>query len=269
MELCHKLVESSMSVGAASGFVRSFAAPRSVDGKWVPGADPLSTAMFPHLIAMDRLRLQGKGIGSSEQKALEHAMFTELDRQFGRPTEGPFAPGVCAPAGGYEPMTLLHMMIGPYRRRQWANEQARKAAEAAAEAKARAEAERVRAVEELGEIRIIGRKIYIVKGGEVFEIIDHHHAHVLQHGRNPDESQRARFISQLITLTAAQIRMLRGPRAFASTNEAEEHWAAIEEAEIIAEARRRLAEEQRAAAAADAAAAREARIRAVMQNLRP
>jgi hypothetical protein len=166
-------------------------------------------------------------------------------------------------------MTLLRMRLNPYRAFVHQQEKERAAAAAAEAARVGAEADRARALEEMGEIRLIGRKHYIVKDGEVFEIAPPRDRRGgILHVTTPRDIMRA------VTTTdprfqVAVIRALRGPRAFASTNEAEEHWAAIEEAEIVGEARRRLAEEQRVAAAADAAAAREARIRAAMENLRP
>lgn len=150
-------------------------------------------------------------------------------------------------------------------------------------------------IKELGEIRRIGQTTYFIKDGEVFDIDStvlnrlsiglKHTTHkndklaryeLIRMNRDPHGRRLGLSSMQeqdFSCFTADEIRTFRGPRAFASTNQAEAHWEALmearraaeEEAEIVAEARRRLAEEERAAATA----AREARIAAAMQNLRP
>jgi hypothetical protein len=111
---------------------------------------------------------------------------------------------------------------------------------------------------------LIGRKNYIVKGGEVFEITPprDRRGHIL-HVTTPRDIMRA-IATTDPRFQVAVIHGLRGPRAFTSVAEAEAHWAAVEEAQVVAEARRRLAEEERTRAAAAEAAALEARIQAAM-----
>jgi hypothetical protein len=295
LELFHKLVEPGQRSGhGTSGFISLIGARRAPGSTvYTPMDDPYTAAIFPFVIKIERLGpVQYFGAEGAKQRAekdkLTSDMFAELARQF----DPVYHPPTNASWGGVsDPMGAIRDRLLPYRTHVYEKEKARKAAEAAAEVKARAEAERVRAVEELGEIRLIGRKHYIVKDGEVFVMGPHpnhtigqteyivrdgavfernprpvrHHPSVIPPPARPLPADLSLF---LLHLTTAQIRSLRGPRVFASTNEAEAHWTAVEDAEIIAEARRRLAEEQRVAAAADAAAVREARILTAMQNIR-
>jgi hypothetical protein len=304
LELFHKLVESGQRSGSgASGFISLIGARRAPGSTvYTPGDDTITTILFPFIIKMERMGLVAQAMpllrtsaerekqGAEKAKLLsgikevEAAMFAELARQF----DPVYHPPTNASWGGVpDPMGAIRDRLLPYRTHVYEKEKARKAAEAAAEVKARAEAERVRAIEELGEISLIGRTHYIVKDGDVFAM-NHpigqnlyivrdgavfernprpvrHHPSVIPPPARPLPADLSLF---LLRLTAAEIRALRGARVFSSTNEAEAHWTAVDDAEIIAEARRRLAEEQRVAAAADAAAAREARILTAMQNIR-
>jgi hypothetical protein len=99
---------------------------------------------------------------------------------------------------------------------------------------------------ELGETRQIKSHYYFVKNNVVYQ----KKPSPYHHFNNPEA-----------------ILALRGPKQFDSIEEAEEFWVAREEAQIIAEARRRLAEEERLAAEAAKAAEREARIQAAMTRL--
>jgi hypothetical protein len=108
--------------------------------------------------------------------------------------------------------------------------------------KIRSEIERIkiareRAMADLGELKQIGRHVYIVKNDIVYD----------RDFRNAE---------------------IRGTKRFDSVKEAEEFWMANEEASILAEARRRLAEEERLSAEAVKAAKRETLIQAAMIRLR-
>jgi hypothetical protein len=275
LELFNKVFEHSLASEREGrpgvGFSRRLlgARPRFSGEVYAPSDDPVTTAIFPFVIQMDRLRL-GAMYGSArlpvevakqqqemdkQQAQLEAAMFAELERQVGPPAAHHYpSPASGGSWGGVtDSLGLINDRLLPYRTKVYEQEKKRKETEAVAAAAARAKADRDLALEELGEIRLIGRQYYIVKDNEVFAIANQ---------TVPPRTPRT------AGLTCAQIRVLRGGRAFANMNEAEAHWAAIEDQWIVAEARRRLAEEQRIAAAAADVANRENRILVAMQNLR-
>jgi hypothetical protein len=246
-------------------FVSYALGARHADGTWAVQSGSFGTTAFPFLFEMDRPS-SFKNSGEAEA-----ALFAALEAKFG--------PQAYVAMGGflgsYEPRTLFHMRIGPYREAG----QARDRADAAEAERVRAEAERRTAMEECGEIRKIGNEHYIVKGDEVFKATRSLTCDV--HVRRPcarPGSKGASLVKMgtrvisLASLAIDEIRSLRGPRAFATVKDAETHWVMAaemaevlaEDARILAEAKRRLAEEERATAEAE----REARITAVMNSLR-
>ena len=257
-----------------SCFVSYALGGRQADGTWAVHSGSFGTTAFPFLLEMDRPS-SFKNRGEAEA-----ALFAALEAKFGRQD--------CEYRAAYEPRTLFHMRIGPYREAGGARDKADAAAAELARVKAedaRVKAERHRAVEECGEIRKIGNEYYIVKGDEVFKATRSLtcEAHVQVCVRMPHRlggpkpkgvfvmKTETRVIS-LASLTIDEIRSLRGPCVFATVKDAESHWAMAaemaevlaEDARILAEAKRRLAEEERATAEAE----REARIKAVMDSLR-
>jgi hypothetical protein len=105
-----------------------------------------------------------------------------------------------------------------------------------------------KAIAELGEFKKLGRVWYLVKSDGIYNI-------------NLNISKEFKNVHEINTILGDKTR-------FSSVNEAEEFWIAQEEAEIMAEARRRFEEEERLAAEAAKAAEREARIQAAMARLR-
>lgn len=260
-ELFHKLVESDVKMESERCSPLSFsrhlvgARRRPDSNTYEPGDDTFSTIVFPFAIQMDRLRMAGK---VDEVKAVKTAMFAELKRQLGEPR--PVHPSQVHGGAWGAPSDAMSLNLGDvsaWRQHAYEKERERKAAEAAAAAKEQEEADRLRAIEELGEICKIGQAFYFVKEGVVFNI----NGYSLESLTN---GFRVCGTSMFNGLPLSELRTLRGPRAFGSTNEAEAHWVAVEEDKIVEEARRRLAEEEKRATEE----AREVRIRHAMENLR-
>jgi hypothetical protein len=238
--------------------------------------DAYSRVAFPFAIKMDRLRKSNRlTYESKEIQDIGLELSKALRNQF-----GPLPPRSLfdQPFGGYEGISAFvdRLEIHKYRELVCKQERACKVAEAervrAETESARIATERQSAIADLGEIRKIGKQNYLIKNNEVFQITDvsliHGHIPIRRTVRDCYLSQMPNITLSQITAhlkTAHQIRQLRGSRVFATIEDAEAHWIAVEEAEIIAEARRRLAEEDRLTAIAD----REARIREAMQRLRP
>ena len=235
-----------------SCFVSYALGGRQADGTWAVHSGSFGTTAFPFLLEMDRPS-SFKNSGEAEA-----ALFKALEAKFG--------PQAYVAMGGflgsYEPRTLFHMRIGPYREAGGARDKADAAA-----------AERRAAIEEIGELRKIGNQYYYINNDEVFT------ATKPRMGRVSHYSLRSLHARDYAPLTTDEIRSLRGPRAFATVKDAElaTEMAEVmaEDARILAEAKRRLAVEEHETtrrlaeeARATAEAEREARIKSVMNSLR-
>lgn len=87
-----------------------------------PKTDRVSMTIYPFLIQMERLRLQGTAPDSDAMHAIEEAMFAELQETFG-PLPEEFRSRVCAVEISAPPyLNTINNRIFPYRAMMFAKE---------------------------------------------------------------------------------------------------------------------------------------------------
>lgn len=247
-----------------------------ISGLYGSDSDIITQIVFPYIIKMDRVRISSREFINihnefinHEITAIETEMFAELKRRFPSYSESYFKLTGQVLTLPISRVALMRYKISAYHLQYTKEEQTRRAEETAKTERERMVSEITQTIDELGEIRKIGKGLYIVKNGEVFEINSSlpFAPYIIQSINNPRcISSYSEIISKLCggVPTPTTIAKIRGSRLFASVEEAIARWDANEEAQIIAEARRRIVEEERIAATAE----KEKRIQSAMNKLR-